>query len=152
MTDTTPASMGLTLRLTMVWKYMMAGPPQVPGPPPYAARGAWPCCRATTILNSLLDAMAGPAPTAMVPALHATRQLCMPNHSHMGNCSEQSVVDHLAGTATAFLGRLEDGVNRALEAVAMCGVDIAPPPTKNAYAVCYRRDAEHASCPHGGFA
>lgn len=42
-------------------------------------------------------------------------------HRLHGELLEQSVVDHLASAATALLGGLEDGVDRALEAVAMCG-------------------------------
>jgi hypothetical protein len=47
---------------------------------------AWPPLPRTTILNSLLDAMAGPGPTAIVPS-RMPGQLCMPNTACIGNCS-----------------------------------------------------------------
>lgn len=61
-TETTPASMGLTLRLTMVCRPRMSWAATGSGSITMCGMAAWPPLPRTTMRNSLLDAMAGSQP------------------------------------------------------------------------------------------
>ena len=83
-TDTTPASTGLTLRLTMVWKACTIWQAMGTGSRLLCGSAAWPPRPWITMRNSLLDAITGPGATASVPA-GRPGQLCMPNTASIGN-------------------------------------------------------------------
>ena len=68
----------------------------------------------TSISNSLLDAMTGPpvdpelAHLQAGPVVHAKNRIAR-------KALEQPVIDHSLRAGTAFLGRLEDKVHRAID-------------------------------------
>ena len=66
------------------------------------------------ILNSLLDAITGPALTANLPDRQA-RPVVHAKHGIHRELLEQAVLDHLARAAAALFGRLENQVHRAVK-------------------------------------
>ena len=87
-TEITPASTGFLLRLMMVWKACTIWQAIGTGSTPMCGMAAWPPLPRTVILNSLVDAITGPALAAMVPA-GMPGQLCMPYTACMGNFSNR---------------------------------------------------------------
>ena len=87
-TDTTPASIGFLLRLMMVWKACTIWQAIGTGSMPLCGSAPWPPLPRMVILNSLVDAITGPAETAKRPTW-SPGQLCMPNTASIGNFSNR---------------------------------------------------------------
>ena len=66
-TEMTPASIGFLLRLMMVWNACTIWQATGTGSMPLCGKAAWPPLPVMRILNSLLDAITGPALTANWP-------------------------------------------------------------------------------------
>ena len=81
---------------------------------PLCGCAAWAPLPRTVILNSLLDAIIGPALTRELPTWHAGPVVHAEHRVHR-ELLEQAVLDHLARAAAAFFGRLEDQVHGAVE-------------------------------------
>ena len=85
-TDTTAASTGLVLRLTTVCSASTSWHATGTGSMVLCGMAACPPLPRMVILNSLLDAITGPALTANVPSGNPG-QLCNPNTASIGNRS-----------------------------------------------------------------
>jgi len=66
------------------------------------------------ILNSLLEAITGPALAANVPACHA-RPVVHAEHGLDWKLLKQAVLDHFAGATAALFGGLENQVHRTVK-------------------------------------
>ena len=113
-TEITPASIGRLLRLMMVWNALTIWQATGTGSMPLCGIAACEPLPRIVILNSLLDANAGPALQRELADLHA-RPVVRAEHRLHRELLEQAVLDHLARAAAAFLGRLEDQVDGAVE-------------------------------------
>jgi hypothetical protein len=87
-TLSTAASMGFTLRLTMVCSAVMTWQATTTGSTPRCGSAAWLPLPWMTILKMLAEAITGPLLAANVPA-GRPGQLCMPNTASMGKRSKR---------------------------------------------------------------
>src|SRR6478735_3170122 len=87
-TEITAASIGLVLRLTMVWKACTIWQAAGTGSMPRCGMAPWPPLPRIVILNSEVEAITGPGLTANLPT-SPPGQLCMPNTASIGNFSNR---------------------------------------------------------------
>ena len=113
-TEMTPVSSGCLLRVRMFWKACTIWQAAGIGSMPLCGIAACAPLPRIVILNSLLEANAGPAQSANCPAAKARPVVRAEDRLHRESL-EQAVLDHFARAAAAFLGWLEDEVDRAVE-------------------------------------
>ena len=112
--DSTAVSSGLFSREMMVCQPWAICTATITGSTPLCGWAAWAPLPRTVTLNSLLEAIIGPATTPKLPSA-MPGQLCMPYTASIGKLLEQAVFDHAARAGAAFFGRLENQVDGAVE-------------------------------------
>ena len=113
-TEMTAGSMGRLLRVMMVWNACTIWQATGTGSMPLCGIAACAPLPRMVILNSLLEANTGPGFDRKLARRQARPVVNAEDGFHRKEL-EQAILDHLARTAAAFLGRLEHQVDGAIE-------------------------------------